>query len=42
MLLRARYLVDAVGHNRVRGMPLQVEDLMAAIVDVHQSVDETR
>ena len=42
MLLRARYLVDAVGHNRVRGMPLQVDELMAAIVDVHQSVEEVR
>jgi 2-oxoglutarate/2-oxoacid ferredoxin oxidoreductase subunit alpha len=42
MLLRAHYLVDAVGHNRVRGMPLQVDDLMSTIVDLHQSVEETR
>ena len=41
MLLRAKYLVDAIGHNRVRGMPLQVADLIATIVDVHQSVEET-
>jgi hypothetical protein len=31
-----------VGHNRVRGMPLQVEDLIGAIVDVHTSVEESR
>ena len=42
MLLRARYLVDAVGHNRVRGMPLQVAELIDAIVDLHQSVEESR
>src|SRR5687768_2633502 len=42
MLLRAEYLVDAIGHNRVRGMPLQVADLIDTIVDVHQSVEESR
>jgi 2-oxoglutarate ferredoxin oxidoreductase subunit alpha len=41
MLLRAQYLVDAVGHNRVRGMPLQVSELMDAIVDLHRGVEET-
>ncbi|MGH3474385.1 MAG: 2-oxoacid:acceptor oxidoreductase subunit alpha [Aeromicrobium sp.] len=42
MLLRARYLVDAVGHNRVRGMPLQVAELMAAITDLHHVAEEDR
>jgi 2-oxoglutarate ferredoxin oxidoreductase subunit alpha len=31
MLLRAEYLVDAVGFNRVRGLPLAVDELAAAI-----------
>ncbi|MGH3456771.1 2-oxoacid:acceptor oxidoreductase subunit alpha [Aeromicrobium sp.] len=42
MLLRARYLVDAVGHNRVRGMPLQVAELIDTIIDVHRSAGESR
>jgi 2-oxoglutarate ferredoxin oxidoreductase subunit alpha len=42
MLLRARYLVDAVGHNRVRGMPLQVDELINTIVDVHGTLEESR
>ncbi len=42
MLLRAHYLVDALGHNRVRGMPLQVAELIDTIVDVHQSIEESR
>jgi 2-oxoglutarate ferredoxin oxidoreductase subunit alpha len=33
MLLRARYLVDAEGYNRVRGQPLRASELEAAIVD---------
>jgi 2-oxoglutarate/2-oxoacid ferredoxin oxidoreductase subunit alpha len=32
MLLRARYLVDAVGYNRVRGQPFKAEELADAIV----------
>jgi 2-oxoglutarate ferredoxin oxidoreductase subunit alpha len=31
MLLRARYLVDAVGYNHVRGLPLKAADLADAI-----------
>ncbi len=31
MLLRARYLVDAVGHNRVQGLPLNTAELAQAI-----------
>jgi 2-oxoglutarate/2-oxoacid ferredoxin oxidoreductase subunit alpha len=38
LLLRAKYLVDAVGHNRVRGLPLLVEELIESVVDLHRSV----
>jgi 2-oxoglutarate/2-oxoacid ferredoxin oxidoreductase subunit alpha len=31
MLVRARYLVDAVGYNQVNGMPLKAADLAEAI-----------
>ena len=31
MLLRARYLVDVVGYNEVRGLPLKAAELAAAI-----------
>lgn len=31
MLLRAEYLIDAAGFNRVRGLPLAVDELAAAI-----------
>jgi len=40
-LLRAEFLVDVVGHNRVKGMPLQVAELIDAIVDLHQSTEES-
>jgi 2-oxoglutarate ferredoxin oxidoreductase subunit alpha len=30
-LLRAEFLVDAVGYNRVRGMPLRASELEEAI-----------
>jgi 2-oxoglutarate ferredoxin oxidoreductase subunit alpha len=32
MLVRARYLVDAVGYNKVRGLPFKSEELADAIV----------
>jgi 2-oxoglutarate ferredoxin oxidoreductase subunit alpha len=32
MLIRARYLVDAVGYNKVRGLPFKAEELAEAIV----------
>ncbi|HEY7141295.1 MAG TPA: 2-oxoacid:acceptor oxidoreductase subunit alpha [Methylomirabilota bacterium] len=38
-VLRAEYLVDAVGFNRVRGVPLATEDLMEAI---NQLVEDNR
>jgi 2-oxoglutarate ferredoxin oxidoreductase subunit alpha len=32
LLVRARYLVDAVGYNRVRGLPFKAEELADAII----------
>jgi 2-oxoglutarate/2-oxoacid ferredoxin oxidoreductase subunit alpha len=34
LLLRARYLVDVVGFNRVRGLPLKVAELRTAIAEL--------
>jgi 2-oxoglutarate ferredoxin oxidoreductase subunit alpha len=34
LLLRARFLVDAVGYNQVNGMPLKAAELAAAITDL--------
>ncbi|MDQ4131094.1 MAG: hypothetical protein M3133_08920, partial [Actinomycetota bacterium] len=34
MLLRARYLVDAVGYNRVRGQPFHTSELENAMLDL--------
>ncbi len=34
MLIRARYLVDAIGYNRVRGLPFKAEELAGVIEDV--------
>ncbi|HEU4911268.1 MAG TPA: 2-oxoglutarate ferredoxin oxidoreductase subunit alpha, partial [Actinomycetes bacterium] len=31
LLVRAKYLVDAIGYNRVRGLPFKAEELAAAI-----------
>ena len=31
LLIRGRYLVDAVGYNQVNGMPLKAADLAEAI-----------
>ena len=38
-ILRAEYLVDAVGYNRVTGMPLASQDILEAI---HQILEEQR
>lgn len=38
MLLRAKYLVDAIGYNQVRGLPFKTQELMDAIKDVVESV----
>ena len=34
MLLRAKYLVDVVGYNHVRGLPLRAAELADAITDL--------
>jgi len=34
LLLRAKYLVDAIGYNQVNGMPLKAADLEQAIVNL--------
>ncbi len=34
LLVRGRFLVDAVGYNRVRGLPFKAAELVAAIKDV--------
>jgi 2-oxoglutarate ferredoxin oxidoreductase subunit alpha len=38
MLLRARYLVDVIGHNKVSGLPFGGEELATAISDVLEDV----
>jgi len=39
MLLRAKYLVDVVGYNHVRGLPLRAAELADAITDLAESTD---
>jgi 2-oxoglutarate ferredoxin oxidoreductase subunit alpha len=34
MLLRARYLVDVIGYNKVRGLPFRAEELATALEEV--------
>jgi 2-oxoglutarate ferredoxin oxidoreductase subunit alpha len=36
-VLRAEYLVDAVGFNRVRGLPLASEEIVDAITQLVES-----
>ena len=38
LLLRAKYLVDAIAYNQVRGMPFKADELQAVIEDVIASV----
>lgn len=38
MLLRAKYLVDIIGYNQVRGMPFKSDELAAVINDVLESM----
>ena len=38
MLLRAKFLVDVIGFNKVQGMPFTTTELSAAITDVLQGV----
>ncbi|WP_397219638.1 2-oxoacid:acceptor oxidoreductase subunit alpha [Nocardioides sp. AE5] len=41
MLIRARYLVDAVGYNQVRGLPLKAAALADAIADLVSEAEGT-
>ena len=34
LLLRAKFLVDAIGYNRVRGLPFRAAELAEAIEEV--------
>jgi 2-oxoglutarate ferredoxin oxidoreductase subunit alpha len=40
MLLRARYLVDVVGYNHVRGLPLRAAELADAITDLIEATTQ--
>ncbi|MDQ1602207.1 MAG: 2-oxoglutarate/2-oxoacid ferredoxin oxidoreductase subunit alpha [Actinomycetota bacterium] len=40
MLVRARFLVDAISYNRVRGMPFKAEELASVITGVIEEVNE--
>ncbi len=40
MLLRAKYLVDVVGYNHVRGLPLRAAELADAITDLISTTGE--
>ena len=41
MLLRAKYLVDVVGYNHVRGLPLRAAELADAITDLISSTGDS-
>ncbi len=38
MLVRAKYLVDAIGYNQVRGLPFKAEELAAVITGVSEEL----
>ena len=38
MLLRAKFLVDTVGFNQVRGMPFKSSELVDAITEIAQHI----
>ena len=38
LLVRAKYLVDALGYNQVRGLPFKAEELADVIKDVVHGV----
>jgi 2-oxoglutarate/2-oxoacid ferredoxin oxidoreductase subunit alpha len=40
LLVRARYLIDTVGYNRVRGLPFTSDELVGVISDVIASIEE--
>lgn len=37
-IIRSKYLVDAVGFNRVKGLPLRIEDLKSAILNLNKEI----
>jgi 2-oxoglutarate/2-oxoacid ferredoxin oxidoreductase subunit alpha len=39
MLLRARYLVDAIGYNKVRGLPFTADELAGVITDIARETE---
>jgi 2-oxoglutarate ferredoxin oxidoreductase subunit alpha len=39
MLLRARYLVDAIGYNKVRGLPFTADELAGVITDITRETE---
>jgi len=41
MLVRAEFLVDATGYNRVRGLPLKAEELEHVIVEMLEGADRS-
>jgi 2-oxoglutarate ferredoxin oxidoreductase subunit alpha len=41
MVLRARYLVDAVGYNQVNGMPIKAAELAEALISLIESTEGT-
>ena len=41
LLLRARYLVDVVGYNQVRGLPLRAQELAEAVTSLVAGTDST-
>jgi 2-oxoglutarate ferredoxin oxidoreductase subunit alpha len=40
LLLRAKYLVDVVGYNHVRGLPLKAAELAQAITDLIETTGD--
>jgi len=38
LLIRGRFLVDAISYNQVRGMPFTSEELASTITDVIESL----
>ena len=38
LLLRAKYLVDIISYNQVRGMPFKSDELAGVITDVLESL----
>lgn len=38
LLIRGRFLVDAIGYNTVRGLPFTSEELSTTITDVIRSL----